>query len=47
MDMYPGWAKMAEQQIRAYKEQYGLIGRLCGPATYTVREIILIQTMPW
>lgn len=25
MDMYPGWAKrMAELQIRAYKEQYGL-----------------------
>lgn len=25
MDMYPGWAKrMAEMQIRAYKEQYGL-----------------------
>ena len=25
MDMYPGWAKrMAERQIRAYKEQYGL-----------------------
>tara|TARA_B100000315_G_C14593097_1_gene597040 strand:- start:4783 stop:5703 length:921 start_codon:yes stop_codon:yes gene_type:complete len=33
MDMYPGWAKrMAELQIKAYKEQYGLdwsIVRLC------------------
>ena len=33
MDMYPGWAKrMAELQIRAYKEQYGLNWSIVRPS---------------
>ena len=46
--MFPGWAKrMAELQIDAYRQQYGLDWSIVRPCNVYGLAIILIQIMQW